>query len=83
MENLENVGFARQGYECLYNIYIMEEAQTILAAGAAGSTKLVDTETGKIERLFNYKFPYEYVSRYDRMMEKKSDIIKFFESHED
>ncbi|MCH5349813.1 MAG: coproporphyrinogen dehydrogenase HemZ [Oscillospiraceae bacterium] len=78
VENLENVGFAKQGHECLYNIYIMEEAQTILAAGAAGSTKLVNTETGKIERLFNYKFPYEYVSRYDKMMEKKSDIIKFF-----
>ena len=77
-QNLENVGFAKQGCECLYNIYIMEEAQTILAAGAAGSTKLVNTDTGKIERLFNYKFPYEYVSRYDRMMEKKSGIINFF-----
>ena len=77
-QNLENVGFAKQGCECLYNIYIMEEAQTILAAGAAGSTKLVNTDTGKIERLFNYKFPYEYISRYDRMMEKKSGIINFF-----
>ncbi|MCH5194512.1 MAG: coproporphyrinogen dehydrogenase HemZ, partial [Oscillospiraceae bacterium] len=80
VDNLENVGFAKQGHECLYNIYIMEEAQTILAAGAAGSTKLVNTDTGKIERLFNYKFPYEYISRYDRMMEKKSGIIKFFDN---
>ncbi len=78
VENLENVGFAKEGYECLYNIYIMEEAQTILAAGAAGSTKLVDTDTGKIERLFNYKFPYEYISRYEKMMEKKSGISEFF-----
>ena len=78
VENLENVGFAKQGCQCLYNIYIMEEAQTILAAGAAGSTKLVNTDTGKIERIFNYKFPYEYISEYDRMMEKKSGIIKFF-----
>lgn len=78
VENLENVGFAKAGYECLYNIYIMEEAQTILAVGAAGSTKLVNTETGKIERLFNYKFPYEYISRYDKMMEKKDGITEFF-----
>lgn len=78
LENLENTGFAKAGYECLYNIYIMEEAQTILAAGAGGSTKLVNTETGKIERLFNYKFPYEYVSRYDKMMEKKKFIGEFF-----
>lgn len=78
VENLENVGFAKAGYECLYNIYIMEEAQTILAVGAAGSTKLVNTETGKIERLFNYKFPYEYISRYGKMMEKKDGITEFF-----
>ena len=78
VENLENVGFAKQGCECLYNIYIMEEAQTILAAGAAGSTKLVNTGTGKIERLFNYKFPSEYISRYDDMIKKKSGIIEFF-----
>lgn len=78
VENLENVGFAKAGYECLYNIYIMEEVQTILAVGAAGSTKLVNTETGKIERLFNYKFPYEYISRYDKMIQKKNCIAQFF-----
>ncbi len=79
VENLENVGFAKAGYECLYNIYIMEEVQTILAVGAAGSTKLVDSSTGKIERLFNYKFPYEYISRYDKMIQKKDCIAQFFD----
>ncbi|MDE5576634.1 MAG: coproporphyrinogen dehydrogenase HemZ [Oscillospiraceae bacterium] len=78
VDNLENVGFAKAGYECLYNIYIMEEAQTILAVGAGGSTKLVNTGTGKIERLFNYKFPYEYISRYDKMISKKDRIAEFF-----
>ncbi|MDE6764186.1 MAG: coproporphyrinogen dehydrogenase HemZ [Oscillospiraceae bacterium] len=78
VDNLENVGFAKAGYECLYNIYIMEEAQTILAAGAGGSTKLVNTDTGKIVRLFNYKFPYEYISRYDKMIAKKEGITNFF-----
>ena len=80
VDNLENVGFAKAGYECLYNIYIMEEAQTILAVGAGGSTKLVNTETGKIERLFNYKFPYEYISRYDKMILKKDRIAEFFKN---
>ncbi|MBP1548408.1 MAG: coproporphyrinogen dehydrogenase HemZ, partial [Oscillospiraceae bacterium] len=78
VDNLENVGFAKEGYECLYNIYIMEEVQTILAVGAAGSTKLVNNATGKIERLFNYKFPYEYISRYDKMITKKDCIAEFF-----
>lgn len=80
VENLENVGFAKKGFESLYNIFIMEEAQTILAVGAAGSTKLVDTKTGKIERVFNYKFPYEYISRYEKMLEKKQQIHNFYES---
>ena len=39
--NFENVGFAREGAEGLYNILIMEEKQTILAAGANAQTKIV------------------------------------------
>lgn len=78
LKNLENVGYAKAGKESLYNIYIMEEAQTILACGASGSTKLYDTQTGKISRVFNYKYPYEYISRFDKMCEKKSEITNFF-----
>lgn len=78
LESLENVGYAKRGYESLYNIYIMEEAQTILACGAGGGTKLVNPITNKIERVFNYKFPYEYISRFDKMMEKKNAISEFY-----
>ncbi|MCM1578895.1 MAG: coproporphyrinogen dehydrogenase HemZ [Ruminococcus sp.] len=72
--NLENVGYSKAGYEGLYNIYIMEEAQNILACGAGGSTKLIDRKTGKIRRFFNYKYPYEYISRYDEMVKYKGEI---------
>lgn len=75
--NLENVGYAKQGKEGLYNIFIMEEAQNILACGASGSTKLIDPETGKITRYFNYKYPYEYISRYEKMMGYKTSLEKF------
>ncbi|MBQ7782682.1 MAG: coproporphyrinogen dehydrogenase HemZ [Oscillospiraceae bacterium] len=75
--NLENVGYAKKGREGLYNIYIMEEAQNILACGASGSTKLIDCTTGKITRHFNYKFPYEYISRYDKMTEYKALAEEF------
>lgn len=75
--NLENVGYAKQGKEGLYNIFIMEEAQNILACGASGSTKLIDPETGKITRYFNYKYPYEYISRYEKMMGYKPELEKF------
>lgn len=73
--NLENVGYAKKGHESLYNIYIMEEAQTILAAGASGSTKLVNRATGKINRHINYKYPYEYISRFDMMIDKKNAFM--------
>ena len=76
--NLENVGYAKPGKENLYNILIMDETQTILAAGCAASTKLVE-ENGDITRVMNYKFPYEYIDRFDRMMEKKREVEKVLE----
>ncbi len=71
--NLENVGYAKAGKENLYNILIMDETQTILGAGCAASTKLVEPN-GKITRVHNYKFPYEYISRFEKLMEKKQEI---------
>ncbi|MBE6538994.1 MAG: coproporphyrinogen dehydrogenase HemZ, partial [Ruminococcaceae bacterium] len=64
--NLENVGFTKAGAEGLYNIYMMEEVHTILAAGAGAVTKLVEYKKpgeGKtrIKRLFNPKYPFEYL----------------------
>ncbi|MDR0991542.1 MAG: coproporphyrinogen dehydrogenase HemZ [Ruminococcus sp.] len=76
--NLENVGFAKKGFENLYNVYIMEETQTILSAGAGGSTKLV-SENGRIERVFNYKYPYEYVSDFGEILSRKNTVRKFYE----
>jgi oxygen-independent coproporphyrinogen-3 oxidase len=81
LNNLENVGYAKSGKESLYNIFIMEETQTILAAGAAASTKLCDSKSGKIERIYNYKFPYEYINRFETLMEKKKDIDAFYEKY--
>lgn len=75
--NLENVGYAKPGRESLYNIYIMEEAQNIIALGASGSTKLIDRSSGKITRFFNYKYPYEYISRYEKMTKYKAELESF------
>ncbi len=60
--NLENVGFALPECEGRYNIYIMEELQTIFAVGAGSVTKMVNREHGMIERYFMPKYPYEYLS---------------------
>lgn len=77
VENLENIGYARKNKESLYNIYIMDEVQTILGAGCAASTKLVSPD-GKIKRVHNYKYPYEYIENFDRLMKKKSEITDFY-----
>ncbi len=38
--NLENVGYAKRGFEGLYNVYIMDETHSILACGGSAVTKL-------------------------------------------
>ena len=75
VDNLENVGYAKSGFESYYNIFIMDETQTILGAGCAASTKLV-YPGGKISRIHNYKFPYEYIRRFDQLMDKKKEVTE-------
>ncbi len=59
--NLENVGFCQPGYEGLYNIFIMEELQSIYACGAGAVTKIVGDKGEKIKRIFAPKYTYEYL----------------------
>lgn len=66
--NFENVGFSLPGYEGRYNIYMMEEVHSILSAGAGAVTKLVNlgipgSKKPVIKRIFNPKYPYEYLQR--------------------
>jgi oxygen-independent coproporphyrinogen-3 oxidase len=81
--NFENVGFAKEGKECLYNIYMMEEVHSIFAAGAGAVTKLVDyaaREAGEkvsIRRLFNPKYPYEYLES-DGGVAQAAAITEFY-----
>ena len=84
--NYENVGFSLEGHEGLYNIYMMEEIHSIFAAGAGAVTKLVDcvgTTNNKrtIERLFNQKYPYEYLEE-DRSAAFIDAAIKFYTERE-
>ncbi len=76
--NNENVGWSKEGRECLYNIYMMEEIHTVLAAGGGAVTKLKNPFENKIERIFNFKYPYEYISRFDELSERKKYINEFY-----
>lgn len=77
--NLENVGYAKPGYESLYNVYIMDEMQTILACGAGGVTKLVSSGEIPIKRIFNYKYHFEYITHFDTILQRKEGVISFYD----
>ncbi len=74
--NLENVGYSKPGHESLYNIYIMEEVQTIISLGCGGVTKTVDRKTDRIERIFNVKEPKDYIERIEEMLHRKDALLE-------
>lgn len=71
--NLENVGYAKPGCECLYNILIMEEMTDIIAAGAGASTKFVYHAENRVERVENCKSVDDYIGRFEEMLARKQD----------
>ena len=78
--SFENVGWCKEGGTGWYNIYIMEELHTILSLGAGGSTKLVDPANNRIERVFNLKYPKEYIDRAEKIRENQAAVRKFYEN---
>lgn len=72
--NQENVAYAKPGKECLYNIFIMEELETIVALGSGGSTKYLIHEENRMERIENVKSVDDYINRIDEMIERKGQL---------
>ena len=69
--NLENIGYAKEGYECIYNMQIMEEKQSNYALGAGSITKFVYPDEDRIERVENVKNVEQYINRVDEMINRK------------
>ena len=74
VKNLENVGFSQSGHESLYNIYIMEEIQTIISCGAGGVSKVVGPQ-GQLKRVYNYKYPHEYIKDFAAIIARKDEVF--------
>ncbi|MGM9551651.1 MAG: coproporphyrinogen dehydrogenase HemZ [Clostridia bacterium] len=74
--NLENVSYAQKGHECIYNVYIMEEVQPIIALGAGGSTKMVKGDV--IERVYNPKDASDYTKRIKEVIQRKDAFFEFY-----
>ena len=73
--NFENVGYAKGNTEGIYNIRIMEEAQTIIALGAGGISKVWYPEENRLERIPNVTNYEIYIERLDEMLQRKTDSL--------
>ncbi|PBE20483.1 coproporphyrinogen III oxidase [Clostridioides difficile] len=73
--NLENIGYAKEGYECIYNIQIMEEKQSNYALGAGAISKFVYVDEDRIERVENVKNVEQYIERVDEMIKRKKEEV--------
>ncbi len=78
--DLDNTGYAKPGFESIYNIVMMGEKHTVFAAGAGAVTKLVPNAAtgGKIERIFAPKYPYEYLDRQKYKGFDKQSVTQFY-----
>ena len=72
--SFENVGWSRDGLDCLYNIYMMEEVHSILSLGGGGMNK-VNLPQGKLERFHNPKFPEQYIDQLDSVLRQKEELF--------
>ena len=72
--SFENVGWSRDGRDCLYNIYMMEELHTILSLGGGGMNK-VNLPDGRLRRFHNPKFPEQYISMLDTVLAQKEELF--------
>lgn len=73
--NMENLGYSRKGAECIYNIQMIEDKQTIIALGADAVSKVVFLDEGRIERFANIKDVREYCNRIEEMVEGKKKLL--------
>ena len=73
--SFENVGWSRDGLDCLYNIYMMEEVHTILSLGGGGMNK-VNLPDGTLQRFHNPKFPEQYIAQLDQVLQDKAHLFE-------
>ena len=79
--NQENTGWSKDGHDGLYNVFMMDETHTVLGCGAGAVTKLKCPDSEHLERVFNFKFPYEYNDRFAEMLERKQQVVSFYEPY--
>ena len=74
--NYENIGYALEGKENRYNMYIMEERQSIIGLGMTANTKFLHPESNRIVNYRNFKNMKDYKEKLQETIEAKKRIIK-------
>jgi len=73
--NLENVGYAKKGTECIYNVDMMEETVSIMAHGAGSMNKRIFDAEQRVERIPNPKDIATYIAKVDAVAEEKRSLF--------
>jgi coproporphyrinogen dehydrogenase HemZ len=74
--NLENTGYSKIGHECIYNIQMIEERQSIIALGAGAVSKMVYLKENRLERLPNVTNVDQYITRIQEMIDRKEKELE-------
>jgi len=77
--NMENIGYAKAGKACIYNMRMMNDLQTVIAFGAGVMTKFVSLEDNRILRAANYKNSKDYIDSPLEMAERKMKTKKILD----
>lgn len=71
---LENTGFARPNYACVYNVAMMSDQVTVIGLGSGSSSKKIFERTAK--RFHNPKDIDLYIRKLDELIERKRHFFQ-------
>lgn len=74
--NTENLGYARPGSFCRYNIQMIEERQTIIGLGGGAGSKFINLQAGHLESFYNPKNPSAYCQTVEQLITRKVDKLR-------
>ncbi len=73
--NLENTGYTKNGFACVYNVDVMEEIADNLACGANGVSKKLFDGGDRIERYGAPKDIKTYIDKIDEIISRKNKLF--------
>ena len=74
--NMENVGYAKPGTECTYNIDMIEERRTIIGMGPSAASKAVCPQEWRLDSCHFPKDIPTYIKRIGELTEKRDRLIR-------